>query len=168
MKKLLMILSLVFLLCFTFSCQQSDEVAEKVTVAPLSVEDVAAIKAIGPALDKADLALDWSALVELMTEDVLFMNPNSPAIQGRAVVKELYESLGFTAVIEHRHVLHEIDGYGDIAYARGTYEVEFSLEGVDEPLKDKGKTLLILRKQSDGSWLIAIFSYSTDLPYPSS
>ncbi len=34
--------------------------------------------------------------------------------------------------------------------------------------KDKGKTLLILRKQSDGSWLIAIFSYSTDLPYPSS
>jgi len=168
MKKLLMIIPLVILFCFTFGCQQDEGVAEEVTVAPLSVEEVAAIKAIGPALDKADLALDWSALVELMTEDVLFMNPNSPAIQGSAAVKESFESQGFTAVTEHRHVLHEVEGYGDIAYARGTYEVEFSLEGVDEPVKDKGKTLLILRKQSDGSWLIAIFSYSTDLPYPSS
>jgi len=167
MKKLLLVIPMVVLLCFAFGCQQGEKVAEK-PVTPLSVEDVAAIKAIGPALDKADLALDWSALVELMTEDVLFMNPNSPAIQGRAAVKELYESLGFTAVTEHRHVLHEVDGYGDIAYARGTYEVEYSLEGVDESAKDKGKTLLILRKQSDGSWLIAIFSYSTDLPYPSS
>jgi len=168
MKKLFIILPLVILLCFTFSCQQGEEVAEEATVAPLSDEDMAAIKAIGPALDKACLALDWSALVELMTEDVLFMNPNSPAIQGCAVVKESYESQGFTAVTEHRHVLHEVGGYGDIAYARGTYEVAFSLEGVDEPVKDNGKTLLILRKQSDGSWLIAIFSYSTDLPYPSS
>jgi uncharacterized protein (TIGR02246 family) len=168
MKKSLTIIPFVILLCFTFSCQQGEEVAEEVTVAPLSVEDVAAIKAIGPALDKADLALDWSALVELMTEDVLFMNPNSAAIQGRAAVKKSYESLGVTAVREHRHVLHEVEGYGDIAYARGTYEVEFSLEGVEEPVKDKGKTLLILRKQSGGSWLIAIFSFSTDLPYPSS
>ena len=32
MKKLLMILSLVFLLCFTFSCERAEEVAEKPAV----------------------------------------------------------------------------------------------------------------------------------------
>jgi hypothetical protein len=30
MKKLFMVLPLVFLLCFTFSCQQGEEVAEEV------------------------------------------------------------------------------------------------------------------------------------------
>ena len=32
MKKLFMILSLVFLLCFTFSCQQGEEVAEETRI----------------------------------------------------------------------------------------------------------------------------------------
>jgi len=42
MKKLLMILPLVFLLCFTFGCQQGEEVAEEAMVAALTEEDVEA------------------------------------------------------------------------------------------------------------------------------
>ena len=41
MKKLLMILPLVFLLCFTFSCQKAEEVAEEVTLDEAKKSEIA-------------------------------------------------------------------------------------------------------------------------------
>jgi len=166
MKKLLMIIPLVILLCFTFSCQQGGEVTEDVGVEALSDEDVAAIKAIGPALDKANLAGDFDTVVEMMTEDVLLMNPNEQIIQGRAEALEWFNAFKPATFTEHKHELLEVDGYGDIAYARGAYKNAFIFEGIDEPIKGEGKTLLILHKQPDGSWLISRFCWNSDLPLP--
>jgi len=164
MKKLLKILPLVFLLCFTFSCQQGEETAKEVGVKALSDEDVAAIKAIGPSLDKANLAGDFDAVVEMMTEDVLLMNPNEQIIQGRTKTLEWFNAFKPATFTEHRHELLEVDGYGNIAYARGAYKNAFIFEGIDEPIRSEGKTLLILRKQTDGSWLISRFCWNSDLP----
>ena len=166
MKKLLMVIPLVFLLCFTFSCQQGEEVAEEVGVKALSEEDAAAIKAIGPALDKATLEWDIDALLKLWTEDTLLMNQNEPIIQGRAGVVEYYKAAESATYTEHKHELIEVDGYGDIAYARGAYKVVFVAEGAAEPTQLEGKTLLILRKQSDGRWCISRFCWNSDLPLP--
>ena len=58
----------------------------------------------------------------------------------------------------------DIDGCGDLAYARGTYSERFTVAGVAEPIRDVGKVLGILRKESDGRWLFSIWSSSTDLP----
>ncbi len=78
----MVILLVVSLFCFTLACQQGEEEPEEVGVKVLSDEDVAAIKAIDPALDNANLAGDFNAVVEMMTEDVLLMNPNGQIIQG--------------------------------------------------------------------------------------
>ncbi len=162
MKKLFMILPLVILLCFAFSCQKAEEVAEEPVVKPLSAEDVAAIKAIGPAMDKAALAGDLDAAIAFFTEDVMVMAPNSPIIQGRSTWLEMIKPLGITSKV---HVLEfvEVDGYGDIAYARGNWVEEYSLKGVEESHKDEGKVLGVLRKQPDGSWLIAVWCWNSDL-----
>jgi uncharacterized protein (TIGR02246 family) len=130
---------------------------------PLSDEDVAAIKAWGPALDKAALAGDWDAVVALFTEDGMWMGANGPIVQGHPAMMETIESLGMK-VTEHKVDFVEVDGYGDIAYARGTYAENFSVKGAEEPIKDEGKALGILRKQPDGSWLVAIWMWSSDLP----
>ena len=165
MKKLFMVLPLVFLLCFAFSCQQAEEVAEEPGVKALSDEDIAAIKAIGPAMDKAALAGDFDAALALFTEDVLVMGPNSPIFQGRSTWLEMVNSLGMT-VTEHVVNLVEVDGYGDIAYGRATWKEAFSIEGVAEPIKEEGKILGIFRKQPDNSWLIAVWMWNSDLPLP--
>ena len=166
MKKLLTIIALVILLCFTFGCQQGEEVAEEVGVKALSDEDVAAIKAIGPALDKASLAMDIDAIAELYTVDTLLMNQNEPIIQGRAGVVEYYKAFETVTMKEHKHELLEVDGYGDIAYARGAYKAAYVLEGATEPFRDEGKTLLIFRKQPAGSWLISRFCWNSNLSLP--
>jgi ketosteroid isomerase-like protein len=165
MKKLLMILPLVFLLCFAFGCQQAEEVAEEPGVKALTDEDIAAIKAIGPALDEVVLAGDWNGVVSLFTEDVVLMGPNSPIIKGGSALRELLETSGMKYT-EHKVELLEINGYGDIAYARGIGVEAFSIEGVDEPIKDEYKVLAIFRKRADSSWRIAIWSWNSDLPLP--
>ena len=165
MKKLITIIPLVILLCFTFGCQQDEEMAEEVGVKPLSDEDVAAIKALGPALDKAALAKEWDTILSLFTEDSMLMGPNMPVIKGRSGHRAFIESLK-PSHTEHKVEFLEVDGYGDIAYARGTGVETFSIEGVEEPIKDEGKFLGILRKQADGSWLIAIWMWNSDLPLP--
>lgn len=163
MKKLFMVVPLVFLLCFAFSCQKGEEATEELAVKALSDEDVAAIKAIGPALDEAVLAGDWNEVVALFTEDVVLMGPNSPIIKGSSALVELLESAGMVYT-EHKMEFVEINGYGDIAYARGIGEETFSVEGIDEPIRDEYKTLGIFRKQENDLWRISIWSWNSDLP----
>jgi ketosteroid isomerase-like protein len=164
MRKLCIIMLFALIICIMVGCQQGEGDAEEVGVKALSDEDVAAIKAMGPALDKANLAGDFNAVVEMMTEDILLMNPNEQIIQGRAKTLEWFNAFKPATFTEHRHELLEVDGYGDIAYARGAYKNAFIFEGIDEPIKGEGKTLLILRKQTDGSWLISRFCWNSDLP----
>jgi len=164
MKKLLMILPLVILLCFTFGCQQGEEVAEEVGVKPLSDEDVAAIKALGPALDKAALAKEWDTILSLFTEDSMLMGPNMPVIKGRSGHRAFIESLK-PSHTEHRIDIVEVDGYGDIAYGICTYSEALTVGG-GEQIEDKGKILGVFRKQSDGQWRIALWSFNSDLPLP--
>ena len=131
--------------------------------AGLSEEDVAAIRSILPQVDRAILAGDWGAAVAVMTEDGLWLPPNGPAIQGRDAMQAYLESAD-PAMTEHTLEWPEVDGRGDLAYARGVYAETFTVGEAPEPVEDVGKQLAVLRKQSDGSWLIAIWIWNSDLP----
>ena len=93
MKRLITIIPLAILLCFTFSCQQGEEVAE---VAALSDEDVAAIKALHDAYIQAALEGGLEAIVEVTLPAVLTVQtginePRYVSIMGirRAMKKEI-------------------------------------------------------------------------------
>ena len=154
----------IITLCLTFSCQKVEKSDEEIGAKTLSDEDVAAIKAIGPALDQAALSRDYIALTGLFTEDAMLMGPNGPTIIGRPALMELLESSSMT-VSEHKTKFVEVGGYGDLAYAICNWNETFGYEG-EEPVKEVGKILGILRKQSNGSWLIAKWSWNSDLPLP--
>lgn len=132
-------------------------------VAPLSDEDVATIRSYGPAIDQLALAGDWSAFVEMFTPDGIVLPANAPVIRGRSELQAMIESAAMT-VAEHTIEFVDVDGYGDIAYARGTYSETYSVEGVSEPIADSGKILAVLRKQPDGSWLFSVWMWNSDLP----
>ena len=51
---------------------------------------------------------------------------------------------------------------------RGTYAMTFTLPGAPGPTEDRGKYLLIERKQADGSWLITNEMFNSDVPLPQS
>ncbi len=72
MKKLLMIIPLVILLCFTFGCQQGEEMTKEVGVKALSDEDVAAIKVATEKYIQA-VVLGWRTSMSLSC------SPDEPA-----------------------------------------------------------------------------------------
>ncbi len=164
MKKLFMVLSLVFLLCFTFSCQKGEEVAEEPGVKALSAEDVAANKALTAAYVQGVNSKDWAAVTALYTEDAILLPPNQPLVQGREAILAWAEA--FPPLTEFDLTLVEVDGYGDLAYVRGMGTMTMTPEGAPEPIKDTVKYIEIRRKQDDGSWLIAIDIMNSDLPLP--
>ena len=132
---------------------------------PLSDEDVAAIRAIPQSYAEAVLASDWAAVAPHYTEDAVRLPPNALLIEGRAAIQAAYEGLPRTFT-EFSSTPLEIDGRGDLAYARGTATLTLAVEGVPEPVSDTVKYLEILRKQPDGAWLISRICWNSDLPLP--
>ncbi len=55
----------------------------------------------------------------------------------------------------------EIDGRGDLAFARGTYSWTVRI-GDGEPVADHGKWLTIWREQADGTWLLSQDIWNSD------
>jgi ketosteroid isomerase-like protein len=133
----------------------------------LSEEDVAAIRAFGPAIDEVAPSGNWSAFPELFTEDGILMPANGSTYEVRSEFMTIIESIGMT-MREHTIEFVEVDGRGDIAYGRATYSETYEVAGVSEPISDTGKVLAIFRKQPDGSWLISTWIFNTDLPLPAS
>ncbi len=164
MKKLLMIIPLVILLCFTFGCQQGEEVAEEAGIAGLSDEDVAAIKTANDAYVQAALEGGMEATTEFYTKDTIMVAQGGIMIQGREALKEERKALSkeSATVTAFNQTIMKIDGRDNLAFVLGTFYTTMAAESFTEPMQVTGKFLQILRKQEDGSWLIAIDTRISD------
>ncbi len=119
--------------------------------APLSTEDVAAIKANLEAFVQAGLAADWDSFFGQFTEDAVWMGSrNSPAEVGLPAMKKG----DWVLALESELLPVDIDGRGELAFARGTFSLLLDYEGA---VKNEGKFVTIHRKQSDGTWRIAVY-----------
>ena len=120
-----------------------------------------AIRAVVTNFDKAVLAADWPAVGSVYTEDGILMPPNAPVVQGRAAMQKFFA--GFPKITAFKESVVEIEGYGDLVYPRGTYEMTMMPPGAKMPLTDMGKVLAVWRKQPDGSWRVARVMWNSDL-----
>jgi ketosteroid isomerase-like protein len=147
---------------FTVGCASGGE--RDIT---LSAADVDAIRQItDQEIPRLIVAHDWDALATVFTDDAVLMPFGEPELRGRAdVVDEIKRNWGLLTVRELTQSATQIDGSGDLAYARGAYSVTVE---VREPtvIYDRGKFLLIFRRQADNSWRIVTTSYSRDIPKP--
>ena len=123
--------------------------------------DIAAIEEGSAAFVAAANADDWGGIAALYTEDAVLMPPNGPAVQGRADIEAFFAAFPPTSGFTLNPV--EIDGRGDLAFVRGTYSLTLEIEGM-EPTPDTGKYIEIRRRQPDGSWLLAVDIFNSDVP----
>lgn len=166
MKKLLAVIPLVILLCFTFSCQQAEEVAEEPAV---DVEaDKEAIKNLRAKYMVAQDAGDVEGCVSYWSDDGVLMPPNEPSVAGKEALLSWYQTAFEHVKIEFKVSFEQIEVAGDWAFVRGGYEGSIIPKPEGEPIPDKGKYLEILKKQPDGSWKWACHTWSSDNPVPQS
>ena len=124
--------------------------------AALSTKDMAAIKTLHDAYQQAVLTGGLKATVRFYADDAVLM-ARGPVVQGRAAFEKSLEGMSkaFPTVTAFNMTLVEIDGRGDLAFVRGTLTMSMASAGAPQPVQFSGKFLEILRKQKDGSWLIA-------------
>ena len=166
MKKLFMVIPLVFLLCLTFGCQQAEEAVEEV-VAEQPAMDLAmvrqAIEEANAKLSEAIRASDAATIASYYTEDATLLPPNSEMIQGRAGV-EAYWTGGFQMGIKDIVLTTvEVMGMGDMVCEIGKAKVSIQPEGMDA-IEDSGKYLVVWKKGEDGMWRLHVDIWNSSLP----
>jgi uncharacterized protein (TIGR02246 family) len=166
MKKLFVVIPLVFLLCWTFGCQQAEEAAEEV-VAEQPAMDLAmvrqAIEEANVKFGEAARAGDASTLASYYTEDARLLPPNSEMIEGRAGV-EAYWTGGFQMGIKDIVLTTvEVMGMGDMVCEIGKAKVSIQPEGMDA-IEDSGKYLVVWKKGEDGMWRLHVDIWNSSLP----
>ena len=120
------------------------------------------IRAVVDSFTTAVTNNDFATAASYYTENGVIIPPNSPAVEGRAGIQKGLGGFGHINAFSQSVV--EVDGVGDLAYARINYESSFTPAGTTSPLTDKGKALIVLRKQADGKWRTIQGMHSSDLP----
>jgi uncharacterized protein (TIGR02246 family) len=135
---------------------------------PLTAADSTAIGQLRSAFETAWNAGNVNAIMALHTADAVLEQGDSPERDGQEAIRGYYDTtLGTpqrpTIAIERKATM----GRQDLATEIGTYTLTFpAAAGAAAPPPLKGKYLVVLQKQADGSWKVAWDAGSLDAPLP--
>ena len=93
----------------------------------------------------------------------MVLTSNMPAIQGRAAILAMFETM--PPISAFKATIVDIDGRGDLAYVRGTYAMTIGPPGAPA-ISDRGKYIEVWKKNAGGTWKASYDSWTSDLPMP--
>lgn len=118
------------------------------------MNDEQAIRDLIAEWHRATAAGDIDAVLELMSEDVVFLVAGRPPMRGRAAFAEGLRNLLASHSIVSSGEVQEVVVSGDLAYTWSGLEVHIVSNAGGESTSRQGSALSILRKQRDGRWLL--------------
>ena len=93
-------------------------------------------------------------------EDARVLPPNQPPVVGKAAIRQLWGA--FLPILEELSLdTTQVDVSGDLAYGTGSYHMKTS-PGSPMPPEDRGKYVVIYRRQSDGGWKAVVDMFSSN------
>ena len=165
MKKLLMVIPLVLLLCFTFGCQKAEDVDEETVV---DVEaDIAALKALRDEFYASFNVGDLEKLVSLnYAEDAVSFPFDQPMLRGKAEILSWFKENHEDNTFQLDYVVEDVHVEGDLAYMYGTASGTVIPKALGKPMGVETKWLAVYKRQVDGSWKVIADSYHRSYPPP--
>lgn len=112
-------------------------------------DDERAIRELVETWMRASKAGDTATVLDLMSDDVLFMTPGREPF-GKEYFRDSSESMRDIDIDGQAETL-EVEVLGDTAWIRNRLEMVMTPEG-GEPMRRSGYTLTILKKGGDGRW----------------
>jgi uncharacterized protein (TIGR02246 family) len=118
----------------------------------VSGDDERQIRRLIEAWIGASNARNLPALMDMMTDDVVFMTPGRAPFGKAEFAADSQRMKSVT--IDARAEVQEIEVFGPRAYIRNHIRVELTSPG-QAPRRMSGYAMSILRKEADGRWRIA-------------
>ncbi len=161
MKKLLMVIPLVLLLCFTFGCQQGEEVAEEPVV---DVEaDIEAIRSLEDEFAASINADNPERLVaQYYSDDAVRMPPNEPLLKGKAEILARFKKGAEQYAFQLDNVIVDVKVDRNLAYSWGTASGTRTPKAGGETFNIKSKWISVYERQADGSWKVIAAIFNSD------
>ena len=156
MKKLLMI-SMVFMLCFAFGCQEEGEDMEEVAAVDIAAEKTN-VQAVLDNYAKAWETLDFELFSSVFSHDsglVIFSAvPSENLIGWEAFQEEIQKTFAENEAVEvtFRDVVIKVYGTGDLAWV--TSLEDWKLMNQDQIVSDEGARMTWILEKQDGQWKV--------------
>jgi uncharacterized protein (TIGR02246 family) len=122
--------------------------------------DLAAIEKLHQEDIEATLSQDPKGLIDLWTEDGVRLNPGSPPVVGKQAIladnekaHAQYPGFKVLSFAPEPKELQIADGW---AYEWGEIETVYKLSPESPPVSLHAKGVRVMRRQSDGSWKLAV------------
>jgi uncharacterized protein (TIGR02246 family) len=129
--------------------------------------DAAAIAKVRTAFQTAAIAQDGAAIAKLFAPDGVEMPPNAPAAKGHDAIAAYHK--GFAQqFMNHGMTITSTDlkVIGDTAIDVGTYKQTLMPMKGGGMMDDKGKYIVVMKKDGSGNWWITHAMYNSDNPLP--
>lgn len=107
---------------------------------------------------------DADSIIALYTNDAVQLNPNFPAWEGSAAIKQAFAGF-FNAmtISDASFTTHDIVIAGNKAIERGSYALRLKPKNGGAEIADRGKYVTTWERQPDGSWKIIRDISNTDV-----
>ncbi len=151
MKKLLLIVATLLVLAISGCAPQVDVAADEAAIR--SALDVGML---GAAKEK-----NVEGVLVYYTDDASLLPPDAPIASGKEAIRAVWTQLLANPDVSWQTTRVEVSSAGDLAYATGTYEITVDASE-DNPVSEIGKWVVVLKKQSDGTWKQIVGIFNTD------
>jgi uncharacterized protein (TIGR02246 family) len=139
----------------------------KQTVFDTREADERAVRECEIEASKALAAKDLDSLISFFADDASGFYPNTPIIIGKDALRQSWKTILATPglAMSFQIVKVEVSRSGDLAWGHGTYTRTMN-DATGKPVTDKGKYVIVYKKQPDGKWKVVADIGNSDLPVP--
>jgi uncharacterized protein (TIGR02246 family) len=165
-RHILPMLAALVAMILTTSCSHTGEkggqAEHQQEILQARAADEAAIRAASAAWSQSAAAKDLDKAVSFYADDALVLPEKAPAIRGNENIRKDWAPLLAQPGpgLSWQTSALEVARSGELAYETGAYNF-VTTDKKGKPTDYKGKYLVIWKKQSDGSWKVAV---DTDNP----
>jgi uncharacterized protein (TIGR02246 family) len=110
---------------------------------------------------------DVAAVAALYTDDAVLLPPNLEMLRGREAIQQFWAGTRQMGVREAALETVQVEDSGDMACEIGAYTLKIQPEG-GQATTDRGKYVVVWKRQGDGSWKLAVDIWNTNSPPASS
>lgn len=107
---------------------------------------------------------DVDGVMMCCTDDIVMMPPNAPAVVGADAVRSWLTEFFAHFAANLTTDTEDLVVNGDLAYARRSYAWTLTPKAGGEPIRESGKTVLIYKRDENGTWKAALDIWSSDQP----